>query len=100
MKVTWPVLIAIVLLAAPLRAQLEAKQQQLRAQLTPPPPPPPPSPVVLVLLPPAGREPRPKWRIITGAVSLGVGLGLVGAGSWALAVNGQCQLPPCLPDGT
>ena len=39
-----------------------------------------------------GRQPRPLWRVITGAALLGGGALLVGFGASALSVDGQCNL--------
>src|SRR5262249_29608593 len=48
------------------------------------------------------RQPRPTWRIATGAAALTLGLGFIGAGAGALAVNGQCASTDsqghCAPD--
>ncbi len=40
------------------------------------------------------REPRPRWRVLAGAVGMGIGAVLIGFGAGALAVNGQCIAMP------
>lgn len=100
------------------RAMLSALPKEAETTEPPPPsePPPPEPPTVVppaeppvqqagpaaaaplqpVMAPPAvpqprtERAPRPRWRIITGAVGLGVGVILTGFGASALAVNGRC----------
>jgi hypothetical protein len=37
--------------------------------------------------------PRPKWRLIAGGVGLGVGVGFIGFGAAAVALNGRCVSP-------
>lgn len=40
---------------------------------------------------------RPRWRIALGAVALGIGVGLVGFGASALAIDGGCVSDPVAP---
>lgn len=40
---------------------------------------------------------RPVWRIAVGSVSLGLGLGLVGAGAYGLSLDGGCREEPIAP---
>lgn len=42
---------------------------------------------------PVPRRPRPRWRLITGAVAVGVGAAVAGLGISALAVKDQCRDP-------
>lgn len=37
------------------------------------------------------REPRPRWRLITGGASIALGTVLLGLGASALAMDGQCS---------
>lgn len=43
---------------------------------------------------PPKRQPRPRWRIITGALALGAATVFVGFGAAALAANGTCADTP------
>lgn len=40
------------------------------------------------------RAPRPRWRIVVGAVGLAAGVVLVGYGARALSAHGKCGAPP------
>lgn len=58
--------------------------------LPPPPPPPPPPPLIVPVEPPR----RPRWRIISGGVALGVGAIIAGLGVAGVAKNGTCADEP------
>lgn len=45
------------------------------------------------------RAPRPRWRIVVGAVGLAVSAVLVGYGARALSAHGKCGAPPATPGG-
>lgn len=71
---------------------VELDLQPNAPQVTPPPPP------IVAGAPLAEPAPaRPRWRLITGGVVLGVGLVLVGLGASGVAVDGQCVVPPQPP---
>lgn len=40
------------------------------------------------------QQPRPRWRLASGGVSLGLGVLFAGLGASALSRNGQCSRPP------
>jgi len=42
---------------------------------------------------PVRREPRPRWRLIAGGIGIGAGGLLIGFGSGALSIDGQCITP-------
>lgn len=43
------------------------------------------------------RQPRPKWRLVVGSVSLVLGVGLGALGVSGLAIDGQCLEEPIAP---
>jgi len=71
----------------------EGKPAQLAATLTAVEP----APAALVPPPVLMVHRRPRWRLITGGITLGVGAVLLGFGASALAVNGQCITDPVPP---
>lgn len=43
--------------------------------------------------------PRPRWRLVAGAISLGLGVGLIGLGAVGIARDGACIDTPDTPGG-
>lgn len=79
------------------QVEVQAGQKaQVAVTLTPAEVKPAQAPVV-VEKPVAPPVKRPLWRILTGTLLAGVGVGMLGFGISALAVNGQCLVQPIAP---